>query len=187
MALVTLCSYRDPIDAELAKVRLDHAGIPAVIRDQFLPSIQWLYSFAIGGVKIQVDESDVEAGVIVLAEDCTAELSGIAESQAPPADGDVCPACESSEVRLSKVRRSSAAISLATGLPLIAWRRRWVCERCRHTWPRTSVSSAVSEDTRRAEELVHEERSYPILPALVATLLGLGILSYIQYRIRNPS
>jgi len=188
MALVTLCSYRDPIDAELAKTRLDHAGIAAVLVDQFLPSIQWLYSFAIGGVKLKVDESDFEAAITALAEDRTADLEGIPESRGSSSDRDSCPECGSEHFRTSRVRRTSAALSLATSLPLIAWRRRWVCSSCGHSWTRTPVAAAPpSEETIRAEELVHEKRSYPMLPVLVATLLGLAVLCYVQYRIRHPS
>jgi len=188
MALVTLCSYRDPIDAELAKTRLDDAGIPAVLLDQFLPSIQWLYSFAIGGVKLKVDEADLEAAIAVLAEDRAADLKEISERQGSPTDRDACPECGSTNFRTSRVRRTSAALSLATSLPLIAWRRRWVCTSCGHSWPQAPVEPApLSEETRRAENLVHEKRSYPMLPALVATLVGLAVLWYVQYRIKNPS
>jgi len=188
MALVTLCSYRDPIDAELAKTRLDHAGIPAVLLDQFLPSIQWLYSFAIGGVKLKVDETDIDAAIAALAEDRTADLDDISERRSSSTDRDACPRCGSDNFRTSRVRRTSAALSLFTSLPLVVWRRRWVCASCGHSWPRTPVAAPPpSEETRRAEELVHEKRSYPMLPALVATLLGLAVLCYVQYRIKNPS
>jgi transposase-like protein len=188
MALVTVCTYRDPIDAEIAKTRLEHADIPAVILDQYLPSIQWLYSFAIGGVKLKVDESDLEDAVAALTEDQSAELSQIPESQMPLSDGDACPACGSFDVRYSKVRRNAAAFSLATGVPLIAWRRRWTCTACNHSWLQSHTrSSPTPEATIRAEALVHEKRSYPVLGVVIAILAGLGILTYVQYQIRNPS
>jgi len=88
MALVALGSYRDPIDAELAKMRLQNAGIPAIVVDQHLISMQWLYSGALGGVKIKVDESDLEIARNVLREDRSADLSSIPESQTPFADGE---------------------------------------------------------------------------------------------------
>jgi|GEM_PF-365160 len=188
MALVTVCSYRDPIDAEIAKTRLDHADIPAVILDENLASIQWLYSLAIGGVKLQVDESDLDVAVAALTEDHSAELSPISESRMPPGDGDACPACGSLQVRYSKVRRNAAALSLFTGVPLIAWRRRWTCAACNHSWSQSPTeSSPTPEATLRAEGLVHEKRAYPVLRVIVAILAGLGILTYVQYRIRNPS
>ena len=177
MALVTLRSYTDPIDAELAKSQLESAGIPAVILDQHLASIQWLYSNAIGGVKLKVDESDLDAALDVLRDERDADLAEIPESQTPPADGDFCPLCGSSDVRPSRLHRTSAALSLATGLPLIAWRRRWICESCSHSWVQAKPQkSEVSERTLQAEEMVHEKRSYPILPVIFVVILGLVIL-----------
>jgi hypothetical protein len=188
MALVMLRSYRDPIDAELAKSRLESAGIPALILDKHLASIQWLYSNAIGGAKIEVDESDLDASLELLQEEHSADLAEIPESQSPPVDGDLCPVCSSSMVRASRVHRTAAALSLATSLPFIAWRRRWVCTSCNHSWVRAKPPrSAVPERTLEAEQLVHEERSYPILPVMFAVILGLAILWYVQIQIRQSS
>ena len=186
MALVTLRSYRDPIDAELGKARLENAGIPAVILDQHLVSIQWLYSNAVGGVKLTVDESDLDAALQVLGEDRSTDLSNIPEGQAPPVDGDHCPVCGSTDVLHSRLQRIAAAASLATGLPLIAWRRRWICASCDHTWMRdASKTSETSEVTLRAEALVHERRSFPIVRVMIASLLGLAVLWYVQAQIRQ--
>jgi hypothetical protein len=49
------------------------------------------------------------------------------------------------------------------------------------------ATSKVPQETIRAEQLVHETRPYPILRAILATLLGLGILYYVEYKIRHPS
>ena len=186
MAFVTLRSYRDLIDAELAKSQLESAGIPALILDQHLASIQWLYSNAIGGVKLKVDESDLDAALDVLQDERTADLAEIPESQSPPIDGDFCPVCGSPEVRASRVRRTAAALSLATGLPLVAWRRRWICGSCGHSWEQAKPQrSELPERTLQAEKLVHEKRSYPILPVVFAVILGLGILLYVQIQIRQ--
>jgi len=188
MALVTLRSYRDLIDAELARSRLESAGVPVLILDRHLASIDWLYSNAIGGVKLMVGASDLDAALEILREERGADLDEIPETQAPPADGDFCALCGSSEVRDSRVHRTAAALSLATGLPLVAWRRRWVCESCGHSWARTRPRpSELPQQTLEAEEMVHEERSYPILRAVLAATLGLAVLWYVQNQIRHPS
>ena len=188
MTLVTIRSYRDVIDAELAIAQLESAGIFAVILDQHLASIQWLFSNAVGGVKVKVDEADLETALAILREDRSAELAHIPESQAPPIVGDLCPVCGSSDVRSSRLQRTAAAISLATGLPLIAWRRRWICESCNHSWMRpTSAISETPEETLHAEEIVREHRPYPFPPAFILVLLGLAILWYVQLQIRQPS
>ena len=68
MALVTLRSYRDPIDAELDKARLDAADIPSVVLDEGLVGLNWLYSDALGGVKLKVHDSALEAAREVVSQ-----------------------------------------------------------------------------------------------------------------------
>ena len=188
MSLVTLCSYRDPIDAELAKAHLESAGIPAVILDRYLAAIQWLYSNAIGGVKIAVDQDDLESARQILSEDRSTELLSVSESQSPPADGDVCPVCTSSAIRPSRLQRIAAAGSLATGVPLVMWRRRWICSSCGYSWrPLTSGRPILSVETLRAEELVHERRSYRMLVGAILFLVALGVLCYLQATLRQSS
>jgi transposase-like protein len=185
MALVTLSSYRDPIDAELAKARLDGAGIPAIVVDQYLISVQWLYSGAIGGVKIKVDESDLEIARAVLRENRSADLLSIPESQAPLADGDRCPMCGSSEIGISRVQRNVAAISLGIGIPLVAWRHRWICKACDHSWKRRPAERVdLPPETLEAEQQVYEHRSY--FRAVFATLSGLAVLYYVWVQIHSP-
>ena len=185
MALVTLRSYRDPIDAELAKARLESAGIPALIVDRYLVSIQWLYSGAIGGVKIKVDESDLANAREVLRENRSVDLLDIPESRTAPADGESCPMCGSSELELSRVQRRAAAISLALGLPLVAWRNRWICRGCGHSWKRHPVGRVeVPPETIEAEREVYEHRYYP--REFVAVLLGLAMLYYVWIKIHSP-
>jgi hypothetical protein len=184
MALVTLRSYRDPIDAELAKAQLEDAGIPAIVIDRYLVSIQWLYSGAIGGVKVKVDESDLGIAREVLRENRSADLADIPESHTPLADGDRCPVCGSSEVTISRVQRKAAAISLAIGIPLVAWRRRWICRACSHSWKaRPARRVEIPLETLEADRQVHEHRSYP--RSMFAVLLGLAILYYVWVQIHS--
>jgi transposase-like protein len=184
LALVTLRSYRDSIDAELAKTQLESAGIPAIIVDQYLVSIQWLYSGAIGGVKVKVDESNLEIAREVLRENRSADLSSIPESQTPLADGDRCPVCGSSEIETSRLQRNMAAISLAIGVPLIAWRHRWICKACNHSWKRRPTDRVdVPPETLEAEQQVYEHQSYP--RAIFALLVGLSVLYYVWVQIHS--
>jgi len=184
MALVTLRSYRDAIDAELAKAQLEGAGIPATLVDQYLVSIQWLYSGAIGGVKVKVDEADLGIAREVLRENRSADLADIPESQAPVADGDRCPVCGSSEVEISRVQRKAAAISLAIGIPLVAWRHRWICRACSHSWkPRPARRVDIPLETLEADQQVYEHRSYP--RSMFVVLLGLAILYYVWVKIHS--
>jgi hypothetical protein len=188
MALVTLRSYRDPIDAELARAQLDSIGINAVIVDQHLVSIQWLYSNAIGGVKVLVEQDDFDAAREALVESTTTENASLLENRLPSESGESCPACCSTAVRPSRLQRNSAAIALLTGLPLIAWRHRSVCGVCGYSWKRKRPEEwEISEETLHAEQMVHKTRAFPVIRILVATILALWLLYFIQLKILQAS
>jgi len=185
MPLVTVRSYRDPIDAEIAKTRLEDAGIRAFVFDQYVVGIQWLYSRAIGGVKVEVEESDLDHAARVLGEDRSGD---VAEEPGSVDPTELCPACGSPDAHRSRVQRNAAVISLLTSLPFIVWRRRWVCDRCGHSWqPPLSPRSEVPPETLAAEEQVREASSHPMIRVLFAALLGLAILYYVQSQIRSSS
>jgi hypothetical protein len=187
MTLVTVNSYRDPIEAELAIVRLEQSGISATLVDQYLASIQWLYSNAIGGVKVMVEESDLDAAREALDEARTPESSTVPGALKHLGIEARCPSCNSEDVHPSRLQRNAAAISLLLTFPLIAWRKSWVCNACGHSWRREpTVDRKLPCETLDAEEFVHERTPYPILRVLLAVLLGLGALYYLQLKISQP-
>ncbi len=187
MALVTVDCYRDPIDAELAITRLEQFGIPATLLDQHLASIYWLYSYAIGGVKLMVDETDLDAARQILRDTPSKDLPAETQDRELADAWLSCPDCRSSQIHASRLQRNLAAISLLLQLPLIAWRNRWVCEACGHTWKREStLASDLPAETLVAEESVHDPKQYSFFHVVLALLLGLGALCYIEARIGQP-
>jgi hypothetical protein len=187
MALVAVNSYRDPIEAELAIVRLEQSGISATLVDQYLASIQWLYSNAIGGVKVMVEDSDLDAARNALDEERAPEPNALPEPTNPEIPEVRCPSCDSEEIHASRLQRNAAAISLLLSLPLIAWRNSWICNVCGHSWRRPpTVDRKLSCETLEAEEFVHERTPYPIFRVVFAAVLGLVALYYIQSRISQP-
>ncbi len=91
--------------AYLAAARLESVGIGVEIRDEAITTLTWLYSPALGGVKIAVAEADVADAEAILREPASEE--GIL----------VCPHCGSREVA---VRTLSAAggVLLVLNVPL---------------------------------------------------------------------
>lgn len=69
MGWVTLRRYTLPMEAHLDRGRLESEGIQAIIADEHTIQMQWLYSNALGGVRLQVDEADAERAERVLSED----------------------------------------------------------------------------------------------------------------------
>jgi hypothetical protein len=66
MALVTIRSFEYPLEVTLLKGMLEEVGIPVYIKDEFTILMNPLYSNAIGGIKVQVLEEDVEKAMQVL-------------------------------------------------------------------------------------------------------------------------
>ncbi|WP_254510645.1 putative signal transducing protein [Anatilimnocola floriformis] len=66
--LITIESYQNAMEARLVKQQLEDAGIRCVIADEFAVSNFWHLAGAIGGIKLQVAEEDVERADAVLDE-----------------------------------------------------------------------------------------------------------------------
>ena len=64
--LVTVATFDIPVPAHMALNALQAAGIRAIMADETLVAMDWLLSNAVGGIKIQVSEEDVERAVMVL-------------------------------------------------------------------------------------------------------------------------
>ncbi len=62
--IVTIASFYHPPEAQLLSAKLKSAGIPSFVADENL--VNWVYSYAIGGVRLQVFKSDVSRARKVL-------------------------------------------------------------------------------------------------------------------------
>ena len=59
----TLASFSQPVEAHLLRLRLEAEGITAYLRDENMIALDWLYSNALGGVKVDVADEDYEAAL----------------------------------------------------------------------------------------------------------------------------
>lgn len=62
----TIAHYTDPIEAHLARGRLQSEGIDAHLGDEHLAGANWEWRLAVGGVKLRVADIDVERARAVL-------------------------------------------------------------------------------------------------------------------------
>ena len=125
--LVTICSYSTPYEANMVKSQLEAAGIPAFVADEYTIGANWLYSNALGGVKVQVPAFLVHEAQLLLA----------AEPESPVPDepaAEVCPACGSSNTETFLNKRSSFLTWLLLGFPLLLPSERKRCHDCGHEW-----------------------------------------------------
>ena len=129
--LVTIKSFSLPWEAELARATLEAQGIPAVVADAHTVSMNWLYSNAIGGVKLQVLETFVEAATKALAFQPESSPSDSQEE----IDAPICPRCSNRNSTIIRLgRRWTFLTWLLVGVPLFFPLRRCKCLECGKVW-----------------------------------------------------
>ena len=125
-ALITIARFSKPEDAHLLRMRLEAGGVPAYVQDEHLVQMDWLYSNAIGGVRVQIAGEDLESAQQILAEPPIDPL---------PSDRPVCPACASLQTAPDEFpRRISFAALWLAGFPLLFSKYRWKCADCGKIW-----------------------------------------------------
>lgn len=65
----TIATFDFLPEAEIARGRLLAEGIDCRLADQHLVQTNWLYSPAVGGIKLQVADAEVERAKAILAQD----------------------------------------------------------------------------------------------------------------------
>jgi Zn finger protein HypA/HybF involved in hydrogenase expression len=108
--MITLARFATIGEAEIARGALRAAGIEAVFADEATVSINWLYSNALGGIKLQIREEDLERARAVLS-NAPMPDDGVVEDDTPPDSEEPveelsrCPSCGSRELtRVPRVR-----------------------------------------------------------------------------------
>ncbi|MDO6705516.1 DUF2007 domain-containing protein [Photobacterium sp. 1_MG-2023] len=116
-----------PHEAHIAKASLEAAGIESVIADEHTINAQWLYSDAIGGVRLMVTEPDQQEAIAILATDfSTAVEQGTALS-----DEIRCPHCGDHHYKpFTKGKRPAFVVFLLLGFPLFYYQHGYQCQSC---------------------------------------------------------
>jgi len=148
----------DPVsEAELARLKLEAAGIPCFLAGKEFASTSWLYSGAASGVKLQVRQSDVERALALLGpERVAAEREQGGETAAGESESPACPRCHSDDVEHERFSRRFFYLSLLLlGFPLLWVTGGYRCRRCGHTWRevgRGGHGDRTDADGREPEE-----------------------------------
>ncbi|KAA0446357.1 MAG: DUF2007 domain-containing protein [Candidatus Thioglobus sp.] len=74
--LTTVARFSFAHEAYIARAKLESEGIPATLADEHTINMQWLYSNALGGVKVQVPSSCEQQAIAILARDDSDLLEG---------------------------------------------------------------------------------------------------------------
>lgn len=128
-SLKTITNYIDAIQAHIVKGKLNSEGIHASIAHEHHIWENWMISNAIGGVKIQVPESQVENAKKILADIDTGKFEIEDKSRLE------CPVCKSNNIVENKNSWRFAFIGLfALHIPIPYHRNKVKCNNCDYKW-----------------------------------------------------
>jgi putative signal transducing protein len=125
--LITVESFSTVMEAQLASGKLESSGIWATIFDENVINTNWMYSNALGGVKVKVREEDIAEAREILKID-----SG--EKEAKGETLGVCPRCGDNKIEYSFNKGGSILTWLALGIPLLPVKKRLRCRNCGNDW-----------------------------------------------------
>jgi hypothetical protein len=128
--LITIRSYSTPYEACLARAELESFDIDATLADVDTISLNWLWSNALGGVKVRVLESEVEDALSILAAEPSDESTG---GQNEPG-AVTCPSCGSRNTHYFLDKRGTFLTWLVLGIPVIPVISKQVCADCGNKW-----------------------------------------------------
>jgi hypothetical protein len=125
--LVTIATVSSSMEANIMKSKLESEGIPCFVADQNMININPLYSNALGGVRLQVRQSDIQEAQEILQ----------LKIQSAVPDAPPCPRCGSKDITYSKlpgILNILSLLGLLFFLPGPRLKRHWICKKCRHPW-----------------------------------------------------
>lgn len=123
--MVTLTTVNWMHEADALCAQLESNGIGACVPDANTVTVLPLHGAALGGIRVQVEASDLARARELLR----------ALAAAPESHPIRCPACQSADV---DQRRSAwpwfAAVVLLLGIPLLWLRKQYTCRACGRAW-----------------------------------------------------
>ena len=128
---LTVATFWEPTEAHIARLKLESEDIDCMILDENLVATYWFWASAVGGIKLQVRETDFPEAMRLLKNDRPAE-----QSAEPIYDGQLkCPQCGSEDIYPQRFSRRFAALSmilLCIPIPLLHPHQK--CAKCGFEW-----------------------------------------------------
>ena len=123
--MITLTTVSYPQEAEMLCMKLRANGIETFIPDQNTTYSQPLFSGAIGGIRIQIDENDLPLAT---------EILGAEMSQAEKERSE-CPSCKSRDVAYERISKWFLFLCmLCIGIPFMWFKGKRKCNSCGCKW-----------------------------------------------------
>jgi hypothetical protein len=123
--MITLTTVSYIHEADLLCMKLEAGGVESFIPDMNTAQVNPFYSGAMGGIRVQIHEQDLDKAREILADE-GAKIEGL-----------YCPQCGSSNIEYQRFSKRFAVLSLLLlGIPLLSAQQGYVCRECRHEWKR---------------------------------------------------
>ncbi len=138
--LVTIAKFSSLGEAKLAQGKLVSAAISAFVCDENMHAMNWHMGMALGGIRLQVPDSQLVRALEVL-DDFEPEEPGALGLESDDDEMEevaCCPECESLEIR-EVANANPRQITLWSGAiptpePAAQLTRRWKCLMCGYEW-----------------------------------------------------
>lgn len=148
MKFVTVTTFNLAHQAHLLKGKLESEGIPCIIADEHTITMNWFYSYALGGIKVKVPENRYSEALHILKKDYSEELKDLDENDEFDTDStflnepekmqepkNKCPFCHSADVLLiektyPKTFLNKWTLGIIKPKPI----RRYHCNICLNNW-----------------------------------------------------
>lgn len=129
--LATIREFRDLPAALLAQGLLQSAGIQCSLADANIVRLDWFYSNVVGGIKLRVRPTDMQAALELLNQPIPAgfNVEGVGIYEQPK-----CPQCGSLDIAFEELNKPVAYTSAYFHLPLPIHDEGWNCHSCGHEW-----------------------------------------------------
>ena len=139
---ITIASFDDLSLAYIARSKLEAAGIPCYLANEYLVGLNSLFANLVQGIDLKVLESDAAIARELLTGplsrlDLTPEDKALAPDleEALFEPDCACPRCGSADVKRYSPRRLFMALSyFAFGIPLASRRSLYACRVCGRKW-----------------------------------------------------
>ncbi len=126
MKWVVIKSYSYPYEAQIAKARLTSVGIPVIIQNEHTINMDWLYSNALGGVRVAVASDRVEDAKFLLNHDFSQDVDEEFNQSKKH-----CPNCKCNAIEpYTKGKRSAFLLFAIIGFPLNKYEHGYRCQQC---------------------------------------------------------
>ena len=144
--LVTVATFADAWEANLALGKLQAEGIAATLADQNIVAAGGgLYTGLAGGIKLQVAVADEQRARAALPKRSTG-------------DRVKCPTCGAFDTRPVPTHPILRMLYLLMlGLPYVLFGKRWTCAACGNTWRRSIYEEPDDEDEDESTRRDHPD------------------------------